>query len=107
MKISGCEQVISALRSIGDASHIEHALLLSAEAAANAARSLCPVDTGKLRDSISAQASGNTAVISASAPYAAYVELGTYKSGAQPYLVPSLTAAESSIIEALSGAITK
>lgn len=64
---------------------------------ADLARQLAPVDTGALRASIrvtpdapalrvEVQAGG------ASAPYAAYVEYGTSRSPAQPYLTPAARA---------------
>lgn len=41
----------------------------------------CPVDTGRLRGSITSQVEGNSAVISACTDYAAYVEFGTGSKG--------------------------
>lgn len=52
------------------------------------ARSMCPVDTGYLQSSISA--SGGT--ITVGADYAQYVEYGTWKSPAQPFLTPAVQA---------------
>lgn len=55
------------------------------------ARQLAPVRTGQLRASINAEAQGETRfVIGASAPYATYVEYGTSKMAAQPYLRPAI-----------------
>jgi len=45
---------------------------------------------GTLRDSISANADGLTATISATAPYAKYVEFGTRYMDAQPFLTPAM-----------------
>lgn len=55
---------------------------------AEMARSMCPVDTGYLQSSISA--SGGT--ITVGADYAQYVEYGTWKSPAQPFLTPAVQA---------------
>lgn len=55
---------------------------------AEMARSQCPVDTGNLQASISA--SGGT--ITVGAEYAQYVEYGTWKSPAQPFLTPAVQA---------------
>lgn len=60
------------------------------ERVAQSARELCPVDTGALRDSIEVSVQGNSAVVSANTDYAAYVEFGTSKMPARPYLVPAL-----------------
>lgn len=55
---------------------------------AEMARGMCPVDTGYLQSSISA--SGGT--ITVGADYAQYVEYGTWKSPAQPFLTPAVQA---------------
>ena len=53
------------------------------------AQTMAPVDTGALRDSIGSQVDGWEAEVYADTPYAAYVELGTSKNHAQPYLSPA------------------
>lgn len=83
---------------------ISHAKdVLSAEQAARAraleiiggkaeshAKKLCPVDTGRLRNSIThAQYSEDTEVVGSNVDYAPYVELGTHKQKAQPFLRPA------------------
>lgn len=55
------------------------------------AKKLAPVDTGRLRNSISHAVDSNDAYIGTNVEYAAYVELGTRKSRAQPYLIPAVT----------------
>lgn len=54
------------------------------------AKRLCPVDTGRLRNSITHTADDDTAYIGTNVEYAAYVELGTSKTKAQPYLKPAV-----------------
>jgi HK97 gp10 family phage protein len=56
------------------------------------AKQKCPVDTGRLRASITTQLSsdGFGAEIGTNVDYAEYVEFGTVKMEAQPYLFPSL-----------------
>lgn len=58
------------------------------------AKLLSPVDTGSLRGSINTSGSSNassaTAIVGTNLEYAAYVEMGTSKSKAQPYLQPAL-----------------
>lgn len=60
------------------------------------AKQLCPVDTGRLRSSIThaldRDARGLVGVVGTDVDYAAYVELGTSKAGAQPFLRPALAA---------------
>lgn len=61
------------------------------------AKRLCPVDTGRLRSSITHQlatdARGLHALIGSNVEYAIFVELGTMANRAQPYLRPALRAA--------------
>lgn len=55
------------------------------------AKDYCPVDTGRLRNSIShaVDESDNAVVIGTNVEYAAYVELGTSRMEARPYLEPA------------------
>lgn len=56
------------------------------------AKRLCPVDTGRLRNSISHtyDASERSAYIGSNVEYAPYVEMGTTRTRAQPYLRPAV-----------------
>lgn len=60
------------------------------------AKRLVPVDTGRLRDSITADTQGEasrtvaTGDIVADAPYAGFVEFGTVRMAPQPYMRPAL-----------------
>lgn len=49
-----------------------------------------PVDTGRLRNSITHEVEGRYAVIGTPVEYAPHVELGTSRSKAQPYLRPAI-----------------
>lgn len=53
------------------------------------AKDLCPVDTGNLRNSITHTSDGKAAYIGTNVEYAPYVELGTRRMAAQPYLKPA------------------
>lgn len=53
------------------------------------AKDLCPVDTGNLRNSITHTSDGNAAYIGTNVTYGKYVELGTVKMAAQPFLRPA------------------
>lgn len=61
------------------------------------AKQLAPVDTGRLRSSITNQlakdSQGLLALVGSNVHYAAFVELGTSKMRSQPYLRPALEAA--------------
>lgn len=58
--------------------------------AENYSRIICPVDTGRLRNSITSVADSETATIGTNVEYAPYVELGTSRQNAQPYLRPAI-----------------
>lgn len=58
------------------------------------ARGRAPVATGYLRSSIQAVSltAGKSAEVQVGAPYAAFVEFGTYKMAARPFLTPAFEA---------------
>jgi HK97 gp10 family phage protein len=53
------------------------------------AKRLCPVDTGRLRNSITHTTDDSAAYIGTNVDYAVYVEMGTVRTPAQPYLKPA------------------
>lgn len=71
------------------------------------ARELCPVDTGALRSSVNVAAEGMSAAVTADVPYAAYVEFGTSKSAAQPYLVPALLQEKEAVIARIAEVLSE
>lgn len=70
---------------------IEQALIAIGLTAESYAKQECPVDTGRLRNSITHEVDMNEqcAIIGSNVEYAAYVELGTSRQKAQPYLRPA------------------
>lgn len=82
--------------SAGTLSSIDSAILRALETIGGKgetyAKYLCPVRTGNLRNSITHQtdADEKAAVIGTNVEYAPYVELGTVKQKAQPYLRPAI-----------------
>ena len=55
------------------------------------AKMKCPVDTGRLRNSIThTQENADTELIGSPVEYAPYVEYGTQRQRAQPYLKPAV-----------------
>lgn len=54
------------------------------------AKRLCPVDTGRLRNSITHTTEENTAYVGTNVEYAPYVEMGTTRTRAQPFIKPAL-----------------
>lgn len=68
---------------------IEQALIAIGITAEGYAKRECPVDTGRLRNSISHARDDNAAYIGTNVEYAAYVELGTSRMKPRPYLRPA------------------
>lgn len=69
---------------------IEKALKSVALTAEKYAKQDCPVDTGRLRSSITHETDKNTACIGTNVEYAPYVEMGTSRMRAQPFLEPAM-----------------
>jgi len=61
----------------------------------------CPVDTGRLRSSITSEVSGLEGKVGTNVEYAGFVEYGTVKRPATPYLFPALEKSKSRITELL------
>lgn len=75
----------------------ERAVLRLAIDTQNRARELCPVDTGRLRASIThvpgRDSNGYYVDVGSNVEYAPFIEFGTIKQPAQPYLRPALAEA--------------
>jgi HK97 gp10 family phage protein len=74
------------------------------------AQELCPVDTGALKASIHVERIDHLAVqVRADAEYAAFVEYGTSRAPAQPFITPAIEAVragyEARIAKAIKNAI--
>jgi HK97 gp10 family phage protein len=81
-------RVIKQLKAIKD---IEVSMLTAAQYIAKRAREYAAVDTGYMREHTRAKKTGpKTAAVEASAPYSGYVEFGTYKASAQPFIRPAI-----------------
>ena len=98
---SNTGDISSLVQKITD--RLPQAIMAGAEAVADTARGMCPVDTGTLKGSIDVSGNGNSAEVFAEADYAVYVEFGTYKMAAQPFLAPALTSTD--VISAISGGL--
>lgn len=74
----------------GIESAIQRALEKIGLTAEGYAKRLCPVDTGRLRNSITHQSDGKDSVyIGTNVEYGKYVELGTRRAAPQPFLRPA------------------
>lgn len=87
VKITDNTEAIQELLAEAKAAGLE-AIGLTAE---GHAKEICPVDTGRLRNSISHAVEGDTAYIGTNVEYAEAVELGTSRRRPKPYLVPAVT----------------
>jgi HK97 gp10 family phage protein len=74
----------------------------AAETVAEIARQLAPVDTGELRDKIKAKHLSRYSQVEAGAKHSGYVEFGTYKMAAQPYLRPAIDQYQQVILSAVA-----
>ena len=82
---SHCKQALSAEQAARN-----RALEIIGGKAESYAKKLCPVDTGRLRNSITHQQyDEHTEVVGSNVSYAPFVELGTHKQKAQPFLRPA------------------
>lgn len=72
---------------------IEQALIAIGMTAETYAKRDCPVDTGRLRNSITHEVrmDEKSAYIGSNVEYAAFVEMGTTRMKARPYLRPAAT----------------
>lgn len=102
MAIAGAGRVIwdgAALNALlrGPSGGVAKDLARRALSVDRTAKRLCPVDTGRLRASINwrleADARGLLAIVGTDVEYAPYVEFGTSRMSAQPFLRPALEAA--------------
>ena len=85
--------IISHKKEVQEAfdNQIEKALTIIGLTAERYAVEACPKDTGRLANSITHQVGDKEVAISTNVQYASYVELGTSRQTAQPYLRPAAT----------------
>ena len=90
--VEGIEEFQEALRNFDSAMQKQvHRQLVSWAADVKAlAKQLVPVRTGHLRSTIYAKISEWVAEVGAEATYALFVEFGTYRMRARPYLYPAI-----------------
>ena len=70
---------------------IRRALEITGMQVAGYAKKACPKDTGNLQNSIKHKVDGNSVTIGTNVEYAWWVETGTKKMPARPYLKPAVT----------------
>lgn len=77
-------------------------LIVEADAKQN-----CPVDTGRLRGSITHDVNNGEGKVGTNVEYANFVEFGTIKQSPQPFLYPALEANRSRFTEIISEEIER
>lgn len=77
----------------------------AAERVADIARGLAAVDTGEMRDKIKAVHFAQHSQVRAGAKHSGYVEFGTYKMAAQPFMRPAVQQNQSEILAAVAEAM--
>lgn len=92
VKVEGLERFVEGMRGfrVDVQTAIREASEWTAMEAANRARSRAPVRTGRLRGSIQTLTASAESKVQVTAPYAGYVEFGTRRMRAQPFLRPSV-----------------
>ena len=103
-KVSGVDRVVRTIAKKGKQARTatNRELDLSSKRIERMAKTKAPVDTGALKNSIfSAKAGDLTYKVTAPQHYAIFVEKGTRKMRAQPYLRPSLDAERPKLISNL------
>lgn len=93
---------------------VQKGLAAAGEIIVSEAKARCPVSTektrpggphGELRASINKRVEGDCCIAGTNVEYAPYVEFGTYKMAAQPYMVPALLDNIDEVTEAIKEAI--
>lgn len=105
--VSGLDDVKDAIKSRGEKlKNLEKALSKAGQTVKAEARALCPVDTGNLRRSIYSHRDGLECTVGTDCEYAIYVECGTHKMAAQPFLYPALENKKEEIVEIIKEEIS-
>lgn len=97
---------VGPLTRLGDllAVEVEKALEILNEETVKDAQQRAPVRTGFLRDNISGEVTGTSLVVTSAAPYSIFVEAGTRRMAARPFLTPAVDQAKSKLPELLQEA---
>jgi HK97 gp10 family phage protein len=104
--IAGMDKLIRQLNEVGLAFTLDD-LAEGALVIAEAAENMCPVgETGNLKASIFVRYVSNNVEVGFSESYASYVEFGTYKMAAQPYLRPAVDFFQEEALSAIVDSVT-
>lgn len=73
--------------------NMERVIQGTLDVAETRAKALAPVDTGKLRNLITSERQGTVGILTSQAEYSVYVEYGTSRTRAQPFMNPAFVEA--------------
>jgi len=104
--ISTANALLEKLASAATSTIPQAAMQAGAEKLVESARAAAPVRTGALRDSIDvAQVSAQGASVVAEVEYSGFVEFGTSRMSAEPYMRPGIPTASAAAVEAAVSAL--
>lgn len=103
--LSGVDGLLKALSGAEVKSKIGKAVQKNGAQMHKAAISNAPVDTGALKQSITLEVSDMTATVQENKHYGIYVELGTRKMAAQPYIKPAFNSVKDTFVSDLRKAV--
>jgi len=90
IQVLGLATTVSKIQNLASDDKLSKIVELAALEVEKEAKRICPVDTGRLRNSIStAKGDKTTMFVGTNVEYAPYVEFGTHKMSAQPYMRPA------------------
>ena len=115
MEVKGTKELLRKLNSISSKAVgvkiIKNAVAKGCHTVQGAAKLLCPVDTGELRNSIVTKVEEKSdrviGKVYTNKEYAPYVELGTTSQSAQPYMYPALKDNEEEVKNQIAEEIAK
>jgi len=109
VKVTGAIDINRRLKklSVSVPNELKKALQLSGVLVEGVAKRKSPVDTGRLRGSINSRVESGEAIIGTNVNYAPFVELGTWKMRAQPFLRPALKESKNKIMKIFEGLVKK
>lgn len=87
--VEGLEWAVETVRKASNPERLDKIVNDLGEIGYDFATSLCPVRTGYLRSTIKHVHSWMTSIVFVGARYAIFVEFGTYKMSAQPFMRPA------------------
>lgn len=103
--LSGVDGLLKALSGAEVKSKVSKAVQKNGAQMHRAALRYVPVDTSALKQSITLEVSDMTATVQENKHYGKYVELGTRKMAAQPYIKPAFNSVKDTFISDLRKAV--